>query len=294
MDNRLSVDEKNTKVDFWLKIAKIAALFVPAVLSGVLICVTIVKLGNNAYCLDSLEFKLNAGLSIIGIAVTVWVGLNIYNVVERTQIDKLIKDYNELKVQNENLGNSYHDLQQTQEGLLGSMKALHQAISLDKEIYLTGNSLNLIIESGEYKLFIPITIRYLGAVKSFLESNYSTEQRLPVPWLSQFKPYINGVKYYCSEYLAHIVNADELKRNIKSLESIVERYTKIFKAPYTENYFKFDTMESDIDIMEDYINEVQKNINKDPVFGLLYEALDDQKNSIDSLRQYPRNTEDRN
>lgn len=39
---------------------------------------------------DQLENKVSVLLSIVGIAVTVWVSLNIYNVIERKQVDLLV------------------------------------------------------------------------------------------------------------------------------------------------------------------------------------------------------------
>ena len=38
---------------------------------------------------------LNTGFTIISIAITVWIGLNIYNVVSKEYIQKAIEEYNE-------------------------------------------------------------------------------------------------------------------------------------------------------------------------------------------------------
>lgn len=44
---------------------------------------------NYEVLMDTVDKKMNIGLSILGIAVTVWVGLNIYNVLKREDLEEL-------------------------------------------------------------------------------------------------------------------------------------------------------------------------------------------------------------
>ncbi len=51
---------------------------------------------NYAENIEQLNNKFNMLLALVGIAVTVWVGLNIYNLVDRAQIDNLAKKQKEI------------------------------------------------------------------------------------------------------------------------------------------------------------------------------------------------------
>lgn len=77
---------------FEYKDKKIFALITPAIISIILFGAIFIK--------DSPPASINEieiGLSVLGIAVSVWVGLNIYNVIEKNEIEKLIKDNEQYK-----------------------------------------------------------------------------------------------------------------------------------------------------------------------------------------------------
>jgi len=50
---------------------------------------------NYTNSIESINTKFNVIISIIGIAVSVWVGINIYNLVDRVQLDNLKKEQEE-------------------------------------------------------------------------------------------------------------------------------------------------------------------------------------------------------
>lgn len=75
------------KMNIIWKVIKGLALFTPLIISIILLIVVIARFNEDITNLQMLETKLNIGLSIIGIAITVWVGLNIYNVVERKEVE---------------------------------------------------------------------------------------------------------------------------------------------------------------------------------------------------------------
>lgn len=67
---------------------KIFALITPSIISIILFGAIFIK----DYDTNSIN-EIEIGLSILGIAVTVWVGLNIYNVMEEREFDKLRIEY---------------------------------------------------------------------------------------------------------------------------------------------------------------------------------------------------------
>lgn len=52
---------------------------------------------NYEVLMDTVDKKMNIGLSILGIAVTVWVGLNIYNVLKREDLEKIVQETDKIK-----------------------------------------------------------------------------------------------------------------------------------------------------------------------------------------------------
>ena len=81
--------EKKDLMDMVCTISKIAALSIPAIISITVFTITLFNFKGNTTDLGTLETKLNMGLSIIGIAITVWVGLNIYDLIEKKELDEL-------------------------------------------------------------------------------------------------------------------------------------------------------------------------------------------------------------
>lgn len=67
---------------------KVFALITPAIISIILFGAIFIK----DYDSNSIN-EVEIGLSILGIAVTVWVGLNIYNVMEKREFDRFKLDY---------------------------------------------------------------------------------------------------------------------------------------------------------------------------------------------------------
>lgn len=80
------------------KFIKGLALFIPTVISGIVLVLLIIDTREQITDVQDIELKLNTGLYIIGIAISVWVGLNIYNLIEKKQVeelDKLTQELNE-------------------------------------------------------------------------------------------------------------------------------------------------------------------------------------------------------
>lgn len=71
------------------KIIKSIILLVPLVISTIVLIVVLVNVDGNISDLQAIEIKIDMGIAIIGIAISVWVGLNLYNLVEKKQVDEL-------------------------------------------------------------------------------------------------------------------------------------------------------------------------------------------------------------
>lgn len=88
--NEIGVKEKNTK-----NILLIILGILPSVLFGIIIAYYIIMSIVNPQSLEYLPDVLNVGeTSIVATAVSIWVGLNIYNFINKNEIDLLIKEYN--------------------------------------------------------------------------------------------------------------------------------------------------------------------------------------------------------
>lgn len=87
--------ERNNKIDY-IKIVKILCLITPAIVSLIVLILVGTIVFGRYFSPYSIEMRINnieimgsSILSIIGIAVTVWVGLNIYNVIEKREVEDL-------------------------------------------------------------------------------------------------------------------------------------------------------------------------------------------------------------
>lgn len=78
-------------MDKFLKFCKGCSLFIPSIVSITILFLVIISAAESVSFSQSVEIKLNMGLSLIGIAITVWVGLNIYNLIEKKQLEILEK-----------------------------------------------------------------------------------------------------------------------------------------------------------------------------------------------------------
>lgn len=90
--------ENNDKLTIYEKL-KLTALLTPVFISVTLLAVSII------HCFITKEpisdgTNVSLGISILGVAVTVWIGLSIYNAIEKREVDEVKELYNELKEKN--------------------------------------------------------------------------------------------------------------------------------------------------------------------------------------------------
>lgn len=97
------MSNNNRKITF-LEFTKAFCLLIPTVISIIcLVCVGMITFirsqfpNNFAYRLQLIEATNGSLLAIIGIAITVWVGLNIYNLVEKREIEILTKSVDDYR-----------------------------------------------------------------------------------------------------------------------------------------------------------------------------------------------------
>jgi hypothetical protein len=79
------------------KFIKRVALFIPAVISITLMIVVLIKIPEAKTTTQAMEIKMDSLIGIVGVAVSVWIGLNIYNVIEKTEFEKLIESNKKLE-----------------------------------------------------------------------------------------------------------------------------------------------------------------------------------------------------
>lgn len=118
-------------MDKFLKLCKGCSLLIPSIISITVFFLVIISATESVNLSRSVEIKLNMGLSLIGIAVTVWVGLNIYNLIEKKQLELLENKVVEL----EN----------------GVLTAKHSLSNVEKELKIKTDLLQKIIDEGQEK-----------------------------------------------------------------------------------------------------------------------------------------------
>lgn len=96
---RVNDHDEKKQIEGKAKITKNVILIVlgilPSVLFGIIIVYYIIMSIVNPQALEYLPNVLNVGeTSIVATAVSIWVGLNIYNFINKNEIDLLIKEYN--------------------------------------------------------------------------------------------------------------------------------------------------------------------------------------------------------
>ena len=118
------MDKVTLKKQGWLLNIKIVSMVTPiimAAITGIAFVVIIYQVFQR-----NIELKIvysagvTAGLSIVTISLTVWVGLNIYTVIEKMQVDNLDRKVKEMTVSTDDLlkkssGNSCNKTSQGQD-----------------------------------------------------------------------------------------------------------------------------------------------------------------------------------
>lgn len=154
------------KKNYWLfLIFKIVSLLIPTLISfSLLIFISVnsyhVKVNTTSTTINKtyeegfqdavyhLNNSINLGIVIIGIAVSIWIGLNIYNIIERDQLqlfqenlkkaDDNLKDIEErLKNQNEEYSKLEAKLEKTQTAFKKSSLSLDHSLNILKYIALS-------------------------------------------------------------------------------------------------------------------------------------------------------------
>lgn len=215
------MDSDKTYKKNWLQYAKIFCLITPMIISLiVLILVSTIVFGRyfSPYPLEmrvkSIEIMGSSILSIIGIAVTVWVGLNIYNAIERKEVEQLREDLYSLNnslddwkinyqkelftkwedylKNNDFLTNQFDDFFNNNEEIKELIKRDYMILSLvgqhlneDKieidKIYLKNLIENSAIESDEFEMNKVLRDKIFGQLSiysSFSDNIYNYERKL--------------------------------------------------------------------------------------------------------------------
>ena len=107
------------------EILKLFALFTPLILSVIILIIVVIyciPIKQPVICYISDDTQINIALSIIGIAITVWVGLNIYNVVERKEFEEIKKLYERLKNLNDKQRKDFKEIKAAYDDLSKTIK----------------------------------------------------------------------------------------------------------------------------------------------------------------------------
>jgi hypothetical protein len=135
--------EKITE-DSYMKIIKGFALLLPTIIGVALLIIVLLRFTGTMDDIQVLEAKMNSLIGIIGVAVAVWIGLNVYNIAERKEIEvlqakikQLDEDAERYKKNQEHLSSQ---IQISGATLFRQAKMLEQRNWLESEKPLVGGS----------------------------------------------------------------------------------------------------------------------------------------------------------
>lgn len=129
----MEVNKKRNRPLSKYEILKLFALFTPLIISVIILVVVIIcciPIKQPIVCYVTDDTKINIGLSIIGIAITVWIGLNIYNVVEKKEFKEIKRLYEKLKKSNEKQRKDFKELKLVYNELLQTIKSQNLKLEL--------------------------------------------------------------------------------------------------------------------------------------------------------------------
>lgn len=202
--------EKSKDKLITLEKAKIGALLVPVVSSIILLINALKSLippyighaDNTTIVVNKImsdDNNIGFGLTILGIAVTVWIGLSIYNAIEKKEVEEVKTLYNELKntITEQKEEVNYMDALLDWYALFNSFNSNNYAINLHSISYKIVTNLSNseeIIGNNDIKNTIDITVKET------------------------------------------LMNTSEFIQNFNELKKICEVYSKVEKIPYHKQF----------------------------------------------------------
>lgn len=211
-------------MDGLLKFTKIIALLIPTILSGVILYIIITRFNQGGTDVELLEAKLNVGLSIIGIAISVWIGLNIYNVVEKKEVEKVSELYRSLEIKTKE-HDRVNDYLQAVNNWHDTFLILLQEITISP-IKETGNT-NNIIKNTE------ILINEFMKLKEF---NSKLVNRNAIPYHKQYNILLQSLDISTSYKSNKITKEKGLKFVEMVLNAILQTISEDEKELTEQNY----------------------------------------------------------
>ncbi len=137
------------------KFFKGLALFIPTIISFIMLKIVVLKLDGATTDIRILELKMDSIIGIIGVAVSVWIGLNIYNLVEKNEIEEKMNRYSKKYIDFETKINACIDKQDdkiktSKDNLVLLKKELNSLSKIDCSLDISGESVN---EIGEKRVY---------------------------------------------------------------------------------------------------------------------------------------------
>lgn len=252
-----------------MKIVKGLTLLIPLIISLVVLAVCIVLTVQSPATdpINILDAKLNLGISIIGLAITVWVGLNIYNLIERKDLERLIEKISEIEKKSEELNRQHeHYIEQarTQGRCIYSLiEVARMKEELAKEQTLLGGS--------EYS-YVDYIEGFVQSFEKYARENSNLDTPFDISMSELFDGYTRGLTDLANlgwnEAGSHLRTQDimQLERIIESVNSMVR--DKLFRDLNDE------TLTTDEVIEQIYIDILRGiELANDAQLGIISEHL---------------------
>lgn len=238
-----SVDEgRRLYLNGFLKFIKIVALFIPTVVSGILLCIVIIRFNPDMTDVQLLESKMNITLSIIGIAITVWIGLNIYNLIERKELESLQEELKKLGQMSESFKKDQEylskQLQISGSTLFLQTKMIEQRNWLQKERSL--------VYGSEFS-YIDYIEGFVLRFEEYARENSKLENRYRINWGDLYFDLSDSITFFITETIS--VNGGVMRANdILQIDKVLTIVDSIFRDELF-NRLDFENYENDMDIL---------------------------------------------
>lgn len=203
-------------MDNFYKFCKGMALLLPTLIGCILVKIVALEFTHTMTDIKILEVKMNSMVGIIGVAVSVWIGLNVYNLIEKNEIEhkmnSCIKNYSDFETKiNKDTNNLREELRTSKENLQKLKNELKRLCTCDSGIQISRESVKQIDEELIY-----------NTVKSIIE-NYSLKNENLLIFLDyNFIKNMNPEKEYLTLDLRS--NQDLNPEHIKSIMQLISSF----------------------------------------------------------------------
>lgn len=253
------------------------ALLLPTIIGCALLVVVLLKFSGTMTDVQVLEAKMDSLIGIIGVAVSVWIGLNIYNVAERKEIESL-------RAEIKNIGEAAERYKRIQEHLSNQIQISGTTLFLQTKMIEQRNWLKT-----ERPLVLGSEFSYIDYIEGFVlrfEEYAKENKRLEFPhtinWHDLYHDFSESLTFFITErWRVHdriigvedIIHINKIMDKIDTLfeselfsrldiESFKNDMSVLRSMNHNTIHFLDDIKGDEILIIKDHLQKQEEIINK--------------------------------